>query len=287
MVTRPLGQATVNGLGEPPASQTLDRGLRVLEHVAASARPLTTVEVAHDVGLHRSITYRMLRTLEARRLVARDADGAWLPGSGLAVLASNVVPDIRLAARSVLESLANETAMTAFLVIRDHDEAVTAVVVEPRTAIAHVTYRPGRRHPVTRGAPGIALLAGRAPLPGEREEVAACRVRGWAFSESEVLPGMKACSAAPGGGEDGRLHVVVTPPGGAPEATATLTDPLGPIEPHGESPPQLAADPAGRLFIQYAVGEVVPGQRFPVSARRSPRAGCGAGPSRSPRCCPA
>jgi DNA-binding IclR family transcriptional regulator len=137
----------------------------------------------------------MLRTLEARRLVARDADGAWVPGSGLAVLASNVVPDIRLAARSVLESLANETAMTAFLVIRDHDEAVTAVVVEPRTAIAHVTYRPGRRHPVTRGAPGIALLAGRAPLPGEREDVGVCRTRGWAFSESEVLPGMKACSA--------------------------------------------------------------------------------------------
>jgi DNA-binding IclR family transcriptional regulator len=184
-----------NGSAEPPASQTLDRGLRVLELVAASARPLTTVEVAQDVRLHRSITYRMLRTLEARRLVARDGDGAWLPGSGLAVLASNVVPDIRLAARSVLESLANETAMTAFLVIRDHDEAVTAVVVEPRTAIAHVTYRPGRRHPVARGAPGIALLAGRAALPGEREEIAVCRERGWAFSESEVLPGMQACSA--------------------------------------------------------------------------------------------
>jgi DNA-binding IclR family transcriptional regulator len=85
--------------------------------------------------------------------------------------------------------------MTAFLVIRDHDEAVTAVVVEPRTAIAHVTYRPGRRHPVTRGAPGIALLAGRPALPDEREEIAVCRARGWAFSESEVLPGMKACSA--------------------------------------------------------------------------------------------
>lgn len=195
MVTRPPGQASSNGSAEPPPSQTLDRGLRVLELVAASAHPLTTVEVAHDVRLHRSITYRMLRTLEARRLVARDADGAWLPGSGLAVLASNVVPDIRLAARSVLESLANETAMTAFLVIRDHDEAVTAVVVEPRTAIAHVTYRPGRRHPVTRGAPGIALLAGRPALPDEREEIVVCRARGWAFSESEVLPGMKACSA--------------------------------------------------------------------------------------------
>lgn len=195
MVTRPPGQASSNGSLEPPASQTLDRGLRVLELIAGSARPLSTVEVAQDVDLHRSITYRMLRTLEARRLVARDSDGGWLPGSGLAVLASNVLPDIRLAARSVLESLADETAMTAFLVIRDHDEAVTALVVEPRTAIAHVTYRPGRRHPVSRGAPGIALLAGGVPLPGERAEVAVCRERGWAYSESEVLPGMRACSA--------------------------------------------------------------------------------------------
>lgn len=198
-MTRPSAQdsssESLAADGEPPPSQTLDRGLRVLEHVAASARPLTTVEVARDVGLHRSITYRMLRTLESRRLVARNRDGGWLPGSGLAVLASNVMPDVRLGAQSVLESLANETAMTAFLVIRDHDEAVTASVVEPRTAIAHVTYRPGRRHPVTRGAPGIALLAGGPPVPAERSEVALCRRRGWAFTESEVLPGMKACSA--------------------------------------------------------------------------------------------
>ncbi|HEU5143633.1 MAG TPA: helix-turn-helix domain-containing protein [Dermatophilaceae bacterium] len=198
-MTRPPGQdfppTGPTAPADPPASQTLDRGLRVLEHVAAGTRPLTTLEVARDVDLHRSIAYRMLRTLEARRLVARNADGAWLPGSGLAVLASNVVPDVRLAAQSALEGLANETRMTAFLVIRDHDEAVTASVVEPRTAIAHVTYRPGRRHLVTRGAPGIALLAGGPPLDGERAEVTLCRERGWAFSESEVLPGMKACSA--------------------------------------------------------------------------------------------
>ena len=63
----------------------------------------------------------MLRTLENRRLVDRDASGAWLPGAGLAVLATNVVPEIRSAAQPVLEALANDTAMTSFLVIRDHD----------------------------------------------------------------------------------------------------------------------------------------------------------------------
>ena len=198
-----------------PASQTLDRGLRALELVAAAAEPMTTADVAVALGLHRSITYRMLRTLENRRLVDRDASGAWLPGAGLAVLATNVVPEVRLAAQPVLEALANDTAMTAFLVIRDHDEAVTVSVVEPRSAIAHVTYRPGKRHPVHRGAPGLALLAGaRAAETGvgdgrpERPEVTECRERGWAYSESEVLPGMKSV-ASPVLGDDGHCRTAV------------------------------------------------------------------------------
>ena len=74
--------------------------------------------------------------------------------------------------------------------------------------------------------------------------------------------------SAPGGGEDGRLHVVVTDPAGAYGPPATIIDPIGPIEPHGESPPQLAAGADGRLYIQYAVGKLVPGERFPVSALR-------------------
>lgn len=196
-----------------PASQTLDRGLRALELVAAAAEPMTTADVARALGLHRSITYRMLRTLENRRLVDRDVSGAWLPGAGLAVLATNVVPEVRSAAQPVLEALANDTAMTAFLVIRDHDEAVTVSVVEPRSAIAHVTYRPGKRHPVHRGAPGLALLAGAASgvgdgQPPERPEILECRERGWAYSESEVLPGMKSV-ASPVLDDDGRCRAAV------------------------------------------------------------------------------
>jgi hypothetical protein len=75
--------------------------------------------------------------------------------------------------------------------------------------------------------------------------------------------------SAPGGGAEGVLHVSVTPRhGAAAEPTATIRDPLGPIEPHGEAPPQLAADSAGRLYALYAVGKEVPGSRFPVSALR-------------------
>jgi len=75
--------------------------------------------------------------------------------------------------------------------------------------------------------------------------------------------------AAPGGGEAGRLHVSVTPAGGAaPLPTTTIADPIGPISAHGEAPPQIAGDSAGRLYVMYSVGKVIPGRRFPASALR-------------------
>lgn len=178
-----------------PASQTLDRGLRVLELVSSSPRPVTSAAIATQTGLHRSIAYRMLRTLEDHRLVTRDQQGRWTPGTGLALLAQRVVPHLRVAAHPVLEALAERMEMTAFLVVRDGGEAVTVAVVEPQSAQAHVTYRPGGRHPVTQGAPGLALLAGAPAVAGERFDVGLARDRGWAFSQSEVIAGMKSCSA--------------------------------------------------------------------------------------------
>lgn len=75
--------------------------------------------------------------------------------------------------------------------------------------------------------------------------------------------------SAPDGGPDGSLNLSVTPAGAAhPLPTATVRDPLGAIEAHGEAPPQLAADAAGAIAVLYAVGKEVPGKRFPVSAMR-------------------
>lgn len=68
--------------------------------------------------------------------------------------------------------------------------------------------------------------------------------------------------SAPDGGTDGRLYVSTG------EAPSELSDPLGPIEPHGESPPKLAYAPDGSLDALYVVGRVAPGARFPLSALR-------------------
>jgi hypothetical protein len=147
------------------------------------------------LGVHRSIVYRILRTLEDHRLVSRSSDGLCELGVGLAVLSRAVRRDLQAAALPELTYLADELGMTAFLVVADAAEAVTLLTVEPRHSSAHVAYRPGVRHPVDRGAPGLALLSGAARRSGERAEVAEARTRGWARSSGEVIPGMSSVAA--------------------------------------------------------------------------------------------
>ncbi|SFP59886.1 transcriptional regulator, IclR family [Geodermatophilus dictyosporus] len=194
-----------------PQSQTLDRGLRILEHLATLATPQPVAEVAAAVGLHRSIAYRLLRTLEDHQLVERDGAGHYRLGLGVAALARGVRTDLQAAALPRLDALAAELGMTAFLVVRAGDEAVTVASVEPHDTAAHVSYRPGTRHPVGRGGPGLALLMSEPPAPQDRAELQEARRVGWASSHGEVIPGLRSIAApvlGPDGGARAALAVV-------------------------------------------------------------------------------
>jgi DNA-binding IclR family transcriptional regulator len=147
-------------------------------------------ELARHLHVHRSIAYRIVRTLEDHSFVRRDTDGRCLPGERLAALGRNVRMPLQAAALPELTAMAEDLGMTAFLVIRVDDDAVTIESIEPRTTSTHVAYRPGSRHAIDRGAPGLALLAGDAPVPGERPEVTTTRQRGWATTAGEVTPGL-------------------------------------------------------------------------------------------------
>jgi DNA-binding IclR family transcriptional regulator len=178
---------------EGTRSQTLHRGLALLEMI--TERPLTLPEVVRLSGLHRSVVYRLLRTLEDHRLIERGVDDVYRGGLGLLGLARSLTQDLGAAAVGELTSLADDLGMTAFVVVRDGDEALTLFTVAPSTTAAHVTYRPGSRHPVVKGAPGLALLAGGPPLPDERPEVTLTRTRGWVCTHGEVISGLSAVAA--------------------------------------------------------------------------------------------
>ena len=185
------------------ASQTLDRGLRILDVVASAERPLSIAEVAAGIGVHRSVAYRLVRTLEDRGLVIRDAAGALRIGPHVATLARSVATDLQSAAGPELRALADALSMTAFLVVLDGDECVTLTTAEPRAVVASIAQRPGSRHPVTDGAPGIALQTLLSPADrvahglaeAEPAEVARARAGGHAVSSGEVIPGVTAVAA--------------------------------------------------------------------------------------------
>lgn len=184
---------------DSPHSQTLSRGIRVLEILAEASRPMTIADVATALDVHRSIAYRILRTLEDHGLVVRDGAGALTLGSRMAALARGVARDLQAAALPELTTLANELGMTAFVTVLDHQEVVTLVSVEPRHAHAAVAQRPGTRHPLAVGAPGIAIQSALSdtrwraisPEQPKRPEAADATTRGYATSHDEVIAGLR------------------------------------------------------------------------------------------------
>jgi DNA-binding IclR family transcriptional regulator len=148
-------------------SQTLDRGIQVLGLVAASgSRGLSMSEISADLGLGRSVVYRLVATLIEHDLVRRFADGQLRLGLGLLPLAAATHFGLRQAATPVLRQLADATRATAHLTIADNDEGIAIAVEEPRRTDVHVAYRVGSRHRLDRGAAGKAITGGRRGLVG-------------------------------------------------------------------------------------------------------------------------
>ncbi|MCO1338964.1 ArsR family transcriptional regulator [Kocuria polaris] len=189
--------------GAKPASQTLSRGIRMLEVLAESPGPLTIAELSAQLGVHRSIAYRILRTLEAHLLVMRDASGRVQLAPGLVALARGVQQDLQSAALPELAEVANEHGASAFIAVWDQRDCFTLVNVEPRHGTAAVIQRPGSRHAFNRGAPGIAIQSALTPeawaerMPEEPYRAAAAEARGlgYAVSRDEVIPGVSAVAA--------------------------------------------------------------------------------------------
>lgn len=184
-------------------SQTLSRGIRALEVLADARSPLTIAELAASLGVHRSIAYRIIRTLEDHSLIERDDSGRLQPGAGLAVLARGVARDLQSAAAPELGRIAEDLGMTAFVAVWDHADCVTLATVEPRHNVTAIAQRPGSRHSVSSGAPGIAIQSAigrqewerRMPELPYRPEADEARERGYAVSHDEVIPGVFAIAA--------------------------------------------------------------------------------------------
>ncbi|HET9876123.1 MAG TPA: helix-turn-helix domain-containing protein [Mycobacterium sp.] len=172
-----------------PGSQTLARGLAALQAVADAPEGLTVQQVADRVGVHRTITYRLLNTLAGFRFVARGEDGRYRSGAALAVLGASFDNNVRQLSLPTLRTLADELGTTVSLLVAEGDQQVAVAVIVPTQVAYQLAFHEGSRHPLSRGAAGIALLASMPRRPGEREIVPQTRERGWVVTHGEIEPG--------------------------------------------------------------------------------------------------
>jgi len=179
------GTAAPNGA---PGSQTLARGLAALQLIAASRTGLTVQQVADDIGVHRTIAYRLLSTLAQFRMVAKGEDGRYRSAAGLAVLGASFDNNVRQLSVPTLRKLADELGTTVSLLVAEGDQQVAIAVIVPTNVFYQLSFHEGSRYPLDRGAPGNALLASLHPRPGDRDLVPQARQQGWVITHGEVEP---------------------------------------------------------------------------------------------------
>ncbi len=169
--------------------QTLDRGLSALALLGARDEGLTIAELAEALGVHRAIAYRIAATLEAHALVHRAEGGRLVLGPGILALSARFEGNLRAIARPIVDALTRRTGATAFLSVAQGEDCVAVLTSVSQGPFLDVGYRTGSRHPLTRGAAGVAILSGRPAAPGEAENVAEARARGYSLTRGELQPG--------------------------------------------------------------------------------------------------
>jgi DNA-binding IclR family transcriptional regulator len=187
------GGKRITGVG------VLDRSVGLLDLLADGPRTLRWL--ADASGLPRPTAYRLLVALEAHRLVARDATGAFELGPRLAELAVRAGPALDLAAVAgpVLARLHEATGESVQLYVRSGDRRLCVAARDAGTGLRD-SVPVGALLPLDVGSGGKVLLAwsptaARPPATARAEELAAVRRRGWAASVAEREPGVASVSA--------------------------------------------------------------------------------------------
>jgi DNA-binding IclR family transcriptional regulator len=193
----------------------LDRCVGLLDLLADGPQTLRALAVAS--GLPRPTAHRLLVALEAHRLVARGANGAFRLGPRLTELAAVAGPELDLAslAGPVLDRLHRATGESVQLYVRSGDHRLCIAARDAGTGLRD-SVPIGALLPLAAGSGGKVLLAwsGRYGDPepagisaGDSSgvagdiggvpaaELAAVRGRGFAASVAEREPGVASVSA--------------------------------------------------------------------------------------------
>lgn len=148
-------------------TQTLERGLDLLERIAAA--PLSVTQLADSAQLPRTAVARLVRGLEDRGFVERARDGYMRPGPKLLHLYHLARDGVCLVAtaRPFLASLSASTGLCAFLGRRDGVESVHLYRSQGNERMVVATMAGARRHLAETGI-GKALILDDGPAAWAR-----------------------------------------------------------------------------------------------------------------------
>jgi DNA-binding IclR family transcriptional regulator len=157
--------------------------------IAQQEQGISIADLALGLHVHRAIAYRIVATLESHALIVRTARGRLRLGAGVLTLASRFEPQLRSLAGPVLRELAEAAKAAAFISVPAGEDCVAIMVTEPEGTLLRVAYRVGSRHPLGRGAAGIAILAGRPASVHDPESVRMARSDGFSVTRGELQKG--------------------------------------------------------------------------------------------------
>ncbi len=189
-------------------------------------------DLARKTGMVKSRAYRLLHTMEQRRILRKNSDGGYALGDAMLILgiAGSAQTDLIRLATPILENLCHRVNETVQLRILDGFEAVCIAKAEP-TRDLRVHANVGKRRPLYAGSPKC-LLAFQpqsfidrcvplnppeltAQTPRSRavilEELAKIRRQGHCISRGEVSEHQVSCSVpvfAMGTNAIATIHVV-------------------------------------------------------------------------------
>lgn len=151
-------------LSEPRYSQSLERGLAILECFTTEQPVLGIADIADQLGMSRSTTHRYVTTLVALGYLSQGARRKYQLGlavTDLGMAALNAT-DLREHAHADLTELAQRTGFTTSIAVLDGDEVVCvdrARGLRRRLEAAGPDVKPGSRLPAYCTALGKVLLA--------------------------------------------------------------------------------------------------------------------------------
>jgi len=207
---------------------SLRNACRTLRHVARHPGGIDLGSISRDLGIPRTTALRICSTLEAENLLARDRNGAFVLGAGLAPLGMQAMPNARIRemAVPVLRGIVDRIGETAHLAIPCGKSSLILEVCDSPHPL-RVASRPGSLAHIHCSATGKLFLAHSVFVPLEKflkdveltamtpatltsierlaPEIERVRKAGYAMDNEEYFIGVR-CLAAPV--RDHRGHVV-------------------------------------------------------------------------------